>query len=289
MSYVTPAARWRAVVSRDASAINFVYGVRTTKIYCRPRCPARLARRANVEFYDTPEQAEKAGYRACMRCKPQDQASTDPRDKLAQRACEMIRMALIAKGAKQKPTLQQLAAEAGLTPSHFHRVFKKVIGITPGKFARDLMESHNQKLRKLGSPASPGLLDSEESPAALANTSVPGEEKISTLDSEGMGIGWNEFDLFLSTKCGSDEDAGTCSRVFDTPEEDQINPGHRLNDLSVKSNQTDISTYDMDYPYSQSETDSSRCLEAASMIVNPPLLFGDVDWVNDSGILQGYG
>ncbi|PGH15764.1 hypothetical protein AJ79_02144 [Helicocarpus griseus UAMH5409] len=144
MAVSTSSARWRAIVNRDATANDFVYGVRTTKIYCRPRCPARLARRANVEFYDTPKQAEKAGYRPCKRCKPEDlRAPPDPHIKLAQRACETMTLAALACSngeTRQRPTLQDLANEAGLTPSHFHRVFKKVVGITPGRFAREVME-----------------------------------------------------------------------------------------------------------------------------------------------------
>ncbi|EEH16615.2 hypothetical protein PABG_06702 [Paracoccidioides brasiliensis Pb03] len=173
MPISTSSTRWRAIVNRDATANDFVYGVRTTKIYCRPRCPARLARRANVEFYDTPKQAEKAGYRPCKRCKPEDLcAPPDPHIKLALRAClTMTRAAsggsAMAQGAQaqgqaqgqrqgqvqgqaqgqaqgrrrmQRPTLQDLANEAGLTPSHFHRVFKKVVGITPGRFAREVMD-----------------------------------------------------------------------------------------------------------------------------------------------------
>lgn len=145
---MSSSTRWRAIVNRDATANDFVYGVRTTKIYCRPRCPARLARRANVEFYDTPKQAEKAGYRPCKRCKPEDlRAPPDPHIKLAQRACQTMTLAALraASGiksgeARARPTLQDLATEAGLTPSHFHRVFKKVVGITPGRFGRDVME-----------------------------------------------------------------------------------------------------------------------------------------------------
>ncbi|OJD12247.1 hypothetical protein AJ78_07131 [Emergomyces pasteurianus Ep9510] len=140
--------RWRAIVNRDATANDFVYGVRTTKIYCRPRCPARLARRANVEFYDTPKQAEKAGYRPCKRCKPEDlRAPPDPHIKLAQRACQTMSLAALRAASgnntgetRTRPTLQDLSNEAGLTPSHFHRVFKKVVGITPGRFAREVME-----------------------------------------------------------------------------------------------------------------------------------------------------
>lgn len=70
-NYSTPAARWTALTTRDPAATDtFIYAVRTTKIYCRPDCRARLARRANVLFYDTADQARADGYRACKRCKP---------------------------------------------------------------------------------------------------------------------------------------------------------------------------------------------------------------------------
>ncbi|KAL4909453.1 metal binding domain of Ada-domain-containing protein [Aspergillus multicolor] len=126
------ATRWQAVVTRDPTA-SFVYGVLTTKIYCRPSCAARLARRANVEFYDTSSQAQRAGFRACKRCKPEEtlQAAVNPQAVLVRKACQMIE-ADIRSGVK--PTLARLAGEAGLTPSHFHRVFKKIAGVTPGKY-----------------------------------------------------------------------------------------------------------------------------------------------------------
>ncbi|OJJ64878.1 hypothetical protein ASPSYDRAFT_54270 [Aspergillus sydowii CBS 593.65] len=127
------ANRWQAVVNRDPTATSFVYGVRTTRIFCRPSCPARLARRANVEFFDTPAQAERAGFRACKRCKPETlKPAVNPQVLLVQKARQTIESD-IASG--KKPTLVRLAGEAGLTPSHFHRVFKKVTGVTPGKYA----------------------------------------------------------------------------------------------------------------------------------------------------------
>ncbi|KAL3488924.1 metal binding domain of Ada-domain-containing protein [Aspergillus germanicus] len=131
------AARWQAVVARDASATGFVYAVITTKIYCRPSCSARLARRANVEFYDTPAQAERAGFRACKRCKPESlKPAVNPQFVSVQRACRTIREDI---SAGRKPTLGRIAGEAGLTPSHFHRVFKRLMGVTPGKFAEGVL------------------------------------------------------------------------------------------------------------------------------------------------------
>ncbi|EEP79491.1 conserved hypothetical protein [Uncinocarpus reesii 1704] len=221
MAYATPSARWRAIVNRDAAATCFVYGVRTTKIYCRPRCPARLARRANVIFYDTPAQAEKAGYRPCKRCKPEDlRAPTDPHVRLAQKACETMTLVALAGGEKQRPTLQDLAAEAGLTPSHFHRVFKKVVGVTPGKYARDLLEGKTfQKklpdgtiigwppLGPLATNASATALQAHinaqtqvqtQSPAPVPN-SIPGSGTGSTgHDPPPIRFDWNEFDMMFA-------------------------------------------------------------------------------------------
>ncbi|KAL2814618.1 metal binding domain of Ada-domain-containing protein [Aspergillus granulosus] len=129
--------RWQAVVTRDATATGFVYAVITTKIYCRPSCSARLARRANVEFYDTPAQAERAGFRACKRCKPESlKPVVNPQIALVKRACRTIREDIVAG---RKPTLGKIAGEARLTPSHFHRVFKGVMGITPGKYAQGIL------------------------------------------------------------------------------------------------------------------------------------------------------
>jgi methylphosphotriester-DNA--protein-cysteine methyltransferase len=137
------AARWQAVVNRDATANTFVYAVLTTKIYCRPSCPARLARRANVRFYDTPSQAESAGFRPCKRCKPETHWAANPQVQLIQKACETINLEVL-NGCK--PTLQKLASEANLTPSHFHRVFKKVMGVTPGQYSAAALDYRNRNV-----------------------------------------------------------------------------------------------------------------------------------------------
>ena len=138
------AVRWRAVVTRDASANTFVYGVRTTHIYCRPSCPARLARRANIVFFDSPAQAEAAGFRSCKRCRPQLDRIENPQIQLVQVACDSIAKAV---SLGRKVMLKELATDAGLTPSHFHRVFKKIIGVTPGQYAKDLRSCNTQEMR----------------------------------------------------------------------------------------------------------------------------------------------
>lgn len=122
--------RWRAVVARDASADgSFFYSVSTTRVYCRPSCPSRQARRAHVRFHDTRADAEAAGFRACRRCRP-DEPPTDARHaRLVAAACRAI------EAAARPPSLAALSRAAGLSPHHFHRLFRAVTGITPRAYA----------------------------------------------------------------------------------------------------------------------------------------------------------
>jgi AraC family transcriptional regulator of adaptative response/methylated-DNA-[protein]-cysteine methyltransferase len=123
-------ARWQAVVSKDKCADGqFYFSVRTTGVYCRPSCPARLARRENVAFHLSCEAAEAAGFRACKRCRPR-QASQSERDAaLIARACSLI------ERSDEPLRLATLAAASGLSPFHFHRVFKAGTGVTPKAYA----------------------------------------------------------------------------------------------------------------------------------------------------------
>jgi AraC family transcriptional regulator of adaptative response/methylated-DNA-[protein]-cysteine methyltransferase len=122
--------RWDAVRRRDTAADGeFFYSVRTTGVYCRPSCASRPARRENVAFHDTREAAERAGFRPCKRCKP-DQPSLG--EQYAERialACRSIETADVA------PSLDELASAAGLSRFHFHRIFKAITGVTPKAYA----------------------------------------------------------------------------------------------------------------------------------------------------------
>jgi AraC family transcriptional regulator of adaptative response/methylated-DNA-[protein]-cysteine methyltransferase len=132
--------RWTAVVSRDASAQGqFVYGVRTTGIYCPPGSTARLPRPENVEFFDTPAQAEAAGYRPSRRATAVQAQLSEQHAVRVANACRQI------AEAEQLPSLHQLAEHAGLSPWHFHRVFKSVTGLTPKGYAA---AQRGQKMRR---------------------------------------------------------------------------------------------------------------------------------------------
>ncbi|MEG2912895.1 MAG: bifunctional DNA-binding transcriptional regulator/O6-methylguanine-DNA methyltransferase Ada [Pseudomonas sp.] len=122
--------RWAAVVARDARADEtFVYAVKTTGIYCRPSSLARLPKPQNVEFFDTALEAEAAGYR------PSKRASKDQSDVLAQHAATVELACRQIESADTLPALNELAETAGLSPFHFHRVFKAATGLTPKGYA----------------------------------------------------------------------------------------------------------------------------------------------------------
>lgn len=121
--------RWIAVLARDRAADKlFVYAVKTTGVYCRPSSPTRLPRPENVEFFDTPEAAEAAGYRPSKRASDQTTVAAQHAELVAA-ACRHIEAAL------ELPSLDMLAADASLSLYHFHRVFKAVTGLTPKGYA----------------------------------------------------------------------------------------------------------------------------------------------------------
>lgn len=122
--------RWRAIGLRDHSFDgHFYYAVKTTGVYCKPSCASRAAKPENVRFYATREDAERAGFRPCKRCKPNEPS-------LARQHAEKI--AEICRGietAPEIPNLNEMARRAGMSLYHFHRLFKTIIGLTPRAYA----------------------------------------------------------------------------------------------------------------------------------------------------------
>lgn len=122
--------RWTSIVKKDRAADGeFFYSVETTGVYCRPSCAARLAKPENVRFHLTCEDAEKAGFRACKRCKPDRPPLVEQHTQMVTEACRFI------EGAESVPSLEQLARRAGMSVYHFHRIFKAVTGLTPKDYA----------------------------------------------------------------------------------------------------------------------------------------------------------
>lgn len=121
---------WQAVLDRDATQDGrFFFAVSSTGVYCRPSCPARRPRRENVSFFRRPEEAEEAGYRACLRCRPKA-ASGNPQANIVKRIARYIEQHL-----DEPLTLETLADVFGQSPFHLQRTFKKALGITPKAYA----------------------------------------------------------------------------------------------------------------------------------------------------------
>lgn len=122
---------WRAVVTRDYRYDNsFVFGVKSTKIYCRPSCPARTPQREHIVFFLTARRAEEAGFRACKRCRPNDEGFVTLRRKRIEDAC-----AYMNQNLDSKLSLGELGKHFGMNSYHFQRIFKRYVGITPRQYA----------------------------------------------------------------------------------------------------------------------------------------------------------
>ena len=127
-SILDPDSAWTAVLARDRAADGrFVTGVLTTGIYCRPSCAARHPKRENVRFFADGAAARAIGLRACLRCKPDDQAADE---------AGIARAVALIESAEETPSLDALAAAAGYSPFHFHRIFRRATGVTPAAYAR---------------------------------------------------------------------------------------------------------------------------------------------------------
>lgn len=121
---------WQAVLSKDARFDGqFVFAVSSTGVYCRPSCPSRRPHRERVTFFNLPEAAEQAGFRACLRCQPRRARVLDPQIELVQRVCD-----LLDSSEGETVRLAQLAAHEGVSVFHLQRTFKRILGISPRQY-----------------------------------------------------------------------------------------------------------------------------------------------------------
>lgn len=138
--YADDDTKWRAIVAKDSHADeHFCYSVQSTGIYCLPSCSSRLPLRKNVRFHDSPLSAEKAGFRPCKRCSPNGPTRAHEHAGAVAKACRAI------DAAESLPKLATLAKVAGMSSFHFHRVFRKIVGVTPKAYA---MARRAERLRE---------------------------------------------------------------------------------------------------------------------------------------------
>jgi AraC family transcriptional regulator of adaptative response/methylated-DNA-[protein]-cysteine methyltransferase len=122
---------WEAVLARDSRFDGqFVFAVRSTRVYCRPSCPSRRPRPDRVAFFPLPEAAEQAGFRACLRCHPDSSEMLDPQVKMVRETCRFIE-----QDPESSANLDALSRRLGISSFHLQRTFKSLMGITPRQFA----------------------------------------------------------------------------------------------------------------------------------------------------------
>jgi AraC family transcriptional regulator, regulatory protein of adaptative response / methylated-DNA-[protein]-cysteine methyltransferase len=137
---------WEAVLARDFRYYSsFVYAVKSSKIFCRPTCPSRKPMRDRVEFYSTSGLAQSAGYRPCLRCKPETGEEVPANVLSVQKVCTFLE-----DNYASKISLKRLAEVAGQSPFHFHRNFRKVIGVTPRQYLEEIRLKRAKLALKMG-------------------------------------------------------------------------------------------------------------------------------------------
>src|SRR3954454_6006808 len=195
VTLLDPDTAWAAFMRRDRSWDGQVIGaVKTTGIYCKPSCPARRPKREHVEFFSTGDEARSAGYRACLRCKP-DEVGRD-RDAVAKA------LALIERG-EEAPSLLQLAEAVGYAPHHFQRIFKRDLGVSPAEYARGLRSRRAEEALSENGRVTDAVYDAGySSPSGFYSDA---KERLGMTPSawrnggQGETVRWTHFDSPLGT------------------------------------------------------------------------------------------
>ena len=205
---------WAAFERRDRSWDGRVIGaVRTTGIYCKPSCPARRPKRENVEFFETGEQARTAGYRPCMRCRPDDVS----RDSEA-----VARAAALIEQRDEAPALAELAAAVGYAPHHFQRLFKRALGVSPAEYGRAVRAKRAEKHLKENERVTDAIYDAGYS--APSRFYDDAKERLGMSPSawrdggRGETIRWTTFASPLGEMLIAVTSKGICRLTFDDSE-----------------------------------------------------------------------
>src|SRR4051812_25437206 len=205
---------WAAFMRRDRAWDGRVIGaVKTTGIYCKPSCPAKRPKREHVQFFATVEEARTAGYRACLRCKP-DEVGRD-RDAVA-KAVKLIEQ------AEEAPSLAAVAEAVGYAPHHFQRIFKRDLGVSPAEYARALRNRRAEQALSQNGRVTDAVYDAGYSgPSAFYSDA---KERLGMTPSawrdggRGETIRWTHFDSPIGTMLIAATSRGICRLTFDDSE-----------------------------------------------------------------------
>ena len=211
VSRLDPDTAWAAFMRRDRSWDGRVIGaVRTTGIYCKPSCPARRPKREHVEFFGTAEEARTAGYRSCLRCKP-DEVGRD-RDAIAKAVA-------IIERSEEQPSLGDLAVAVGYAPHHFQRIFTRDLGVSPAEYARALRNRRAEAALKQNGRVTDAVY--EAGYAGPSGFYSDAKERLGMTPSawrnggRGETIRWTHFDSPLGQMLIAATSKGICRLTFD--------------------------------------------------------------------------
>jgi len=234
----TDDARWNAVSENKSDADGvFYYAVITTGIYCRPSCRSKVPNRDNVEYFSTIDTAEAAGYRACKRCKPTAISKAEETEQQIIRACRII------EESETSIKLDELAKQVNLSPYHFHRLFKKIVGVTPKQYA----SRHQSRRFQTNLKTSPSITDAIYSSGYGSSGSAYDKKqdqlamkpKVYRKGADGVTIMYGIAQCFLGWVIVGATDRGICAIEFgdnsDTlPEQIQARfPNAQLNKADI--------------------------------------------------------
>jgi AraC family transcriptional regulator of adaptative response/methylated-DNA-[protein]-cysteine methyltransferase len=206
-----PDTAWAAFERRDRRWDGRIIGaVKTTGIYCKPSCPARRPKREHVEFFASGEEARAAGYRACLRCKP-DEVGRD--QEAVAKAVKLI------EEAEEPLTLQELAKTVRYAPHHFQRIFKRDLGVSPAEYARGVRNQRGQTALKANGRVTDAVYDAGYSgPSSFYSDA---KERLGMTPSawrdggRGETIRWTHFDSPLGRMLIAATSKGICRLTFD--------------------------------------------------------------------------
>lgn len=217
MSKIDPDVAYAAFERRDRSLDgSFVGAVKTTRIYCKPSCPARRPLRENVEFFATGQEARAAGYRACLRCKPGDVG----RDEVA------VRKAIELLSREEAPPLATLAEAVGYAPHHFQRVFKRATGVSPAQYARGVRAKRAEAALEQEARVTDAIYDAGYSGPSRFYEDAG--ERLGMTPSAwrrggaGVAIWWTIADTSLGSMLVAATDRGICRLSFDEDEKELV-------------------------------------------------------------------
>jgi AraC family transcriptional regulator of adaptative response/methylated-DNA-[protein]-cysteine methyltransferase len=195
MGSANPNQKWSLVLARDASADGrFVYAVKSTGVFCRPSCPSRRPRLENVEFFDSPVQAQRAGYRACRRCSPLER---NPQAQKIEAACRYI-----DENLDITLSLTAISRHVEISPFHFQRLFKRALGISPRQYQQARRAGKFRQALKREERVTDAIYEAGYSSSSRAYEGIPAQLGMTPSAFRQKGAGVAIRYTVLSTELG---------------------------------------------------------------------------------------